>query len=312
MKRKRFFAVLLSLLVLLGSTATAWAYNGDITVYVTKTGSKYHKDGCRYLSRSQIAVSLEDAVAQGYGACSVCHPPALDLTPDAPQQGSYTGQDSVETEDPVAAVRRKLRINTPPPQTEAVTPAPTSRPTAAPTPRPTYRADVQEVPNEGEGSDSYVPLIMVGGTLVGLYVFTRYILCGWKIKENSEAKKKKETEEALRKEEYERKRAEYMELYGGRNVLELCSAPMGMYVGEDGLPAGPGKAKWGQDYTVYVSKSGSAYHCKYGCSGARISVNYTQVHGKRPCAVCKPHPPEVEWYVEYVRIWKIKKDYDIE
>jgi len=44
------------------------------TVYVTKTGSKYHRSGCRYLSRSQIPISLEDAIRK-YGACSVCGPP---------------------------------------------------------------------------------------------------------------------------------------------------------------------------------------------------------------------------------------------
>ena len=45
------------------------------TVYVTRTGSKYHSEGCRYLSRSQIAISLSDALSQGYDACSVCDPP---------------------------------------------------------------------------------------------------------------------------------------------------------------------------------------------------------------------------------------------
>ena len=44
------------------------------TVYITKTGSKYHKGTCRYLSRSKIPISLEDAKKQGYGACSVCKP----------------------------------------------------------------------------------------------------------------------------------------------------------------------------------------------------------------------------------------------
>lgn len=32
-------------------------------VYVTRTGSKYHRDGCRYLSRSRIPISLRDAKA---------------------------------------------------------------------------------------------------------------------------------------------------------------------------------------------------------------------------------------------------------
>jgi len=44
------------------------------TVYITKTGAKYHRDGCRYLSKSKIAISLEDA-KRSYTACSVCSPP---------------------------------------------------------------------------------------------------------------------------------------------------------------------------------------------------------------------------------------------
>lgn len=46
----------------------------EITVYVTRTGEKYHRDGCRYLSRSRIPTSLKDAKL-GYTACSVCRPP---------------------------------------------------------------------------------------------------------------------------------------------------------------------------------------------------------------------------------------------
>ncbi|MGC1240767.1 MAG: hypothetical protein WA874_04220 [Chryseosolibacter sp.] len=45
------------------------------TVYITRTGEKYHDDGCRYLSRSQIKTTLQDAVNDGYTACSICKPP---------------------------------------------------------------------------------------------------------------------------------------------------------------------------------------------------------------------------------------------
>lgn len=48
--------------------------NQSITVYVTNTGKKYHRDGCRYLRKSQIAISLSDARSQGYEPCSVCNP----------------------------------------------------------------------------------------------------------------------------------------------------------------------------------------------------------------------------------------------
>lgn len=50
------------------STSTSY------TVYITKTGEKYHRDGCRYLKKSQIAIDKNAAVAQGYTPCSVCNP----------------------------------------------------------------------------------------------------------------------------------------------------------------------------------------------------------------------------------------------
>lgn len=42
------------------------------TVYITNTGEKYHRDGCQYLRQSKIAISLDDAINQGYTACSRC------------------------------------------------------------------------------------------------------------------------------------------------------------------------------------------------------------------------------------------------
>lgn len=46
----------------------------EATVYITRTGAKYHSAGCRYLSRSMIPISLDDA-RRGYDPCSVCRPP---------------------------------------------------------------------------------------------------------------------------------------------------------------------------------------------------------------------------------------------
>ena len=46
------------------------------TVYVTKTGQKYHRAGCRSLARSQIPMPLAEAAAR-YGACAICKPPTL-------------------------------------------------------------------------------------------------------------------------------------------------------------------------------------------------------------------------------------------
>jgi len=45
-------------------------------VYITKTGKKYHRLGCRYLSKSCIPISLTEAKRRGYTACKVCKPPS--------------------------------------------------------------------------------------------------------------------------------------------------------------------------------------------------------------------------------------------
>ena len=49
---------------------------GDTRVYVTRTGKKYHRDGCSSLSRSRIPMRLADAV-RTYGPCGNCAPPLL-------------------------------------------------------------------------------------------------------------------------------------------------------------------------------------------------------------------------------------------
>ena len=46
----------------------------ETTVYITKTGRKYHAEGCEFLSKSKIAIPLDEARAK-YDPCSVCHPP---------------------------------------------------------------------------------------------------------------------------------------------------------------------------------------------------------------------------------------------
>lgn len=41
-------------------------------VYVTRTGKKYHRSGCSFLSKSSNLIKIEDAKAKGYTPCSVC------------------------------------------------------------------------------------------------------------------------------------------------------------------------------------------------------------------------------------------------
>ena len=44
------------------------------TVYITRTGIRYHINGCRYLRLSKMAIEEKDAVSQGYTPCKVCKP----------------------------------------------------------------------------------------------------------------------------------------------------------------------------------------------------------------------------------------------
>jgi len=44
------------------------------TVYITRTGSKYHRAGCRHLAQSSVAISRKEAEARGYAPCKVCKP----------------------------------------------------------------------------------------------------------------------------------------------------------------------------------------------------------------------------------------------
>jgi competence protein ComEC len=62
----------------------------NVTVYVTRTGSKYHSAGCRYLAQSSSPMLLSEASAR-YGPCSVCNPPppvSGQTAQAAPQSGT--------------------------------------------------------------------------------------------------------------------------------------------------------------------------------------------------------------------------------
>ena len=60
------------------------------TVYITKTGTKYHKEDCRYLSKSKISIDLKDVISKGYGACKVCKPPTKVNTDTSKESKSTT------------------------------------------------------------------------------------------------------------------------------------------------------------------------------------------------------------------------------
>lgn len=48
--------------------------NDSKVVYITDSGNKYHKDGCRYLNNGKIKTTVKKAKDEGYNPCKVCKP----------------------------------------------------------------------------------------------------------------------------------------------------------------------------------------------------------------------------------------------
>ena len=55
--------------------------NEDEVVYITRTGKKYHRDGCSSLKKSKILISLKEARKRGYSPCAKCNPPKKSICP---------------------------------------------------------------------------------------------------------------------------------------------------------------------------------------------------------------------------------------
>jgi len=79
---KKFIFILLASLNLIFSPSQAALKPASVsfpakqenTVYITKTGHKYHRENCRYLRQSKIQTTKKQALAQGLTACSICRP----------------------------------------------------------------------------------------------------------------------------------------------------------------------------------------------------------------------------------------------
>lgn len=48
---------------------------GEVLVYVTAHGTKYHRADCRFVRQGALARTLAEARARGYSPCAVCQPP---------------------------------------------------------------------------------------------------------------------------------------------------------------------------------------------------------------------------------------------
>jgi len=75
MKNKKNLIFVSFLIVI---AVAAFAASADTVVYITKTGTMYHRENCSSLRQSKIQITLGDAIKKGLNPCSRCNPPVLD------------------------------------------------------------------------------------------------------------------------------------------------------------------------------------------------------------------------------------------
>jgi hypothetical protein len=94
------------------------------TVYITKTGKKYHAAGCRYIAKNSSPMPLSEALKR-FSPCSVCGPltssrsaqltessPALDSSPAPPaSRSNYRTSSSDSSGEKTVHVRGYTRKN---------------------------------------------------------------------------------------------------------------------------------------------------------------------------------------------------------
>lgn len=81
-----FFRIVLSFLLVVGLFGISTSFNSPVyakikvsdqkeeMVYITKTGKKYHRAGCRYLKYSRYKITKEEAISRDYAPCKICRP----------------------------------------------------------------------------------------------------------------------------------------------------------------------------------------------------------------------------------------------
>ena len=75
--KKKVAVIFFIILSMISLCFNAYATDGTETVYVTKTGSKYHTYGCDYLNGQPLKTTLSNAIDKGYSPCKMCNPYGL-------------------------------------------------------------------------------------------------------------------------------------------------------------------------------------------------------------------------------------------
>ncbi|MBW6514122.1 MAG: hypothetical protein K0B87_05140 [Candidatus Syntrophosphaera sp.] len=79
--------------------------NRNYTVYVTKSGKKYHTADCRYVLGKSISINRLEAVEEGYEPCKRCKPDGAyastqQIPQTQPEERTPPRRDNEPIEDP--------------------------------------------------------------------------------------------------------------------------------------------------------------------------------------------------------------------
>lgn len=75
------------------------------TVFITKTGEKYHKKSCRFLKHSKKEIQLEKALNLGYVPCKVCKPIIKQRKSKSSNSSGVTSYDAEKAPKPRTATQ---------------------------------------------------------------------------------------------------------------------------------------------------------------------------------------------------------------
>lgn len=235
--------------------------NGDVIVYITNTGSKYHRENCSYL-KSKNAISLREAVEQGYTPCSRCNPPRL-------------GERTEEDDDPYEVPANNTNSGS-------------SAGSRNPSQNHAHSNNVNySVSNSAKKKNEY-PIGISCAAFVGGAGILAII-----------SKSKRAKADKRRKEKLAADRKIFLDKLNGERIRDKAGVPANYYF-YNGLPKDNNNREYGS-FTLYISKSGNHYHSRRGCCSARIPIHsFKASRLYKPCSKCCKSGYRIpDWYMNY-------------
>ena len=277
------------LLAVLLCPLAAGAVAPDTIVYVTPSGSKYHREDCSYTSTVR-SMTITQAENQGYTPCSRCDPHRITGAYEPPAQEYSSGSGSRSSSSSSGT-----RSWSPPPA-PTVTYAPTETRMAPPaTPQ-------QSAPLSASASSLEKAPLSNGQWLLVIVCFAgieiALPLLVYRFFDKRREKRRKE-------QKFLAEKAAFLQRLGGQSLRQAAGVPAHITF-VDGLPKDNNDAKYGS-FTVYRSLRGQCYHAQELCFPSVYHPLHLfeaiERYQLRPCTWCyKGRSAIPQWYKDYAAL----------